>query len=130
MTLTESTLTETLDRRGLLDASRGPGCYCLAVERPPDLGAAWDAHFDARPAGFDRFESARSVVYCGASGDVYARLCEHIDGSKRKARVLEVCDVTGVVDVTPAENPFDREWGYANTFATADVSVWTDGEVL
>ena len=37
MTLTQSTVNQILDERGLLDSAHGKGCYGLRVETPNDV---------------------------------------------------------------------------------------------
>lgn len=131
----ESDLTQTLDDRGLLAASRGPGCYAVAVAVPDDeaeVAFAWhDTHDAAPPEGtFDRLAAAERVAYVGASSDVYARLCEHVTGERRRATFLAAFDINGVVDVWPDDSPFQHEFNRAVKLARRPGNVvWNDGRV-
>lgn len=129
--MNEAALTERLDERGWLDAARGPGCYALELTVPAEFFEAWTDEFAAAPPGlFDRFESAARVLYVGASTDVYARLCDHVNAEVRRAAVLRVCGIADVADVTPSDDPFAREYGYALERSTSETVVYTDGQVL
>lgn len=73
---------------------RGAGVYCLVLDRPDDLEAAWDQAFDHRPPYFEELRNARQAVYIGAAKDVLARLTDHKDGEKRLTVLTEICDIT------------------------------------
>jgi len=88
--MNETELTETLDRRGQLDVSRGPGVYALEVAIPDNgeqIARYWHRYHDHAPqkAFFARLAAAESCLYVGASGNVYGRLCDHVAGEVRKA---------------------------------------------
>jgi hypothetical protein len=133
--LTETTLTERLDERGLLDAARGPGMYALAVMVPDTRAVVtgnWDATHDVRPPddALDRLAAADRVAYVGASSDVYHRLCEHVGGSTRQTAFLAAFDLEHVIDVWPHDDPFTAEYNRALRLERDGWRVWCDGDVL
>jgi hypothetical protein len=137
MTLTESGMSERLDRRGLLAASHGPGCYALAVAVPDnasDVTLAFRQVSDADlPDSYaERLARADRVAYVGASRDVYERLCDHAAGEKRKATFLAAFSPQRVVDVWPHDSPFTREFKRARTLVRGDSNraAWANGEVF
>jgi len=91
---------------------RQPGCYCLKLSRPHDVGDRWDQHFDNRPPYWDAFTSAERVLYVGASKDVLGRLEDHRDGEKRKAALLRVCSIDSLFGIEwfgSAAEAFEKE---------------------
>ena len=137
MTLTQSTVNQILDDRGLLDDSHGKGCYGLRVETPNDVESVARAFLsvsDVTPpdAYLDQLTADR-VAYVGASIDVYSRLMDHADGQVRKATFLEAFDAVDVIDVWPTErgkDPFEQEYNRASELSRSGWVVWTDGMVL
>ena len=105
MTLTQSTVNQTLDERGLLDAAHGKGCYAIRVKTPNDVESVARAFLsvsDVTPLdGFMERLTADRVAYVGASIDVYSRLMDHADGQVRKATFLQAFDAVDVIDVPP-----------------------------
>lgn len=75
------------------DRLRGPAVYCLVLERPEDLAAVWDDHFETRPDYFPRLEAAGSVLYVGSATDALGRLTEHKDGETRLTVLTEICTI-------------------------------------
>ena len=137
MTLIQSTVNQTLDERGLLDAAHGKGCYGLRVETPNDVESVARAFLsvsDITPpdAYLDRLTADR-VAYVGASIDVYSRVMDHADGHVRKATFLQAFDAVDVIDVWPTErgkDPFEQEYNRASELSRQGWVVWTDGMVL
>jgi len=104
------------------DAMHQPGVYALDLSRPDDPAAAWDRHYDSRPAWWPPFVDASQVVYVGASADVLSRLEDHRNGEVRRASLIRVCDVTDVRGVwwyDSAQAAFDREHGIALSIQNA-----------
>ena len=134
MTLSPVAVHETLDERGLLNQSQGPGTYALRVETPataPGVANAFRLVVDVTPPDhvLDRLTADR-VAYVGASGNVYDRLQDHADGDVRKALFLEAFDVIDVVGVWPSANPFESEFNRARLLSDQNWVVWSDGEVV
>jgi predicted GIY-YIG superfamily endonuclease len=99
---------------------RGPAVYALDVVKPDDVAAEWDRHFDARPEYMDELQSARDVLYVGATNDLLLRLEDHVEGDVRQSALLTVCDIVGVRDVVwfdDADRAFERENGIAMQLA-------------
>ena len=134
--MNESDLTQSLDERDLLADARGPGVYALTCDVPtgdPDaILSQWDATHDHRP-GDDRLRrlvGANPVLYVGASGQVYDRLCDHAAGDVRTTAFCAAFEPTGVVDVWPHDDPFAHERRRAIQLARdGGWVVWCDGEV-
>jgi predicted GIY-YIG superfamily endonuclease len=100
------------------DQLHDPAVYCLTLLRPPDVGAAWDRHFETRPDWFEEFSDADRVLYVGAANDLLHRLEDHVDGEVRKAALLRVCDIGALRNVwwfEDADRAFERESGIALT---------------
>ena len=137
MTLTQTTVNQTLDERGLLDSAHGKGCYGLRVETPNDVESVARAFLsvsDVTPpdAYLDRLTADR-VAYVGASIDVYSRIMDHADGQVRKATFLQAFDAVDVIDVWPTErgnDPFEQEFNRASELSRQGWVVWTDGKIL
>jgi len=136
MTMQETDLTETLDRRGQLDAARGPGCYALVVETPDaadTVAREWREVHDAAPSGlYERVADADTILYVGASKSVYDRLCDHC-GTKRKAAFLEVFPPTGLHSLWPkasADVAFMEEQAVGRALSGPTTRCWTDGELI
>jgi hypothetical protein len=134
--LTPVEMHESLDRAGLLNTAHGPGCYAIELAVPDDADAVhreWSDVHDATPDddALGRISRATDVCYVGASKDVYARLCDHVDGEKRQAAYLEVFDPVGVVDIWEHRDPFAAEFDQAWNLARS--RGWTcivDGQVI
>lgn len=129
--MNETELTERLDARGILNDALGPGCYALELRVPEDLHGEWFDRYDASPEGFiDAVEASEKFVYAGAAQNIYERLCEHVNGEKRRASVLRVCPPVEVVDVEPHDSPFEWESRYARGLAGPKTVVYSDGELF
>ena len=88
------------------------GVYCLTLERPDDLAAAWDREFDHRPGYWDELVHATTVAYVGAAKDVLGRLEDHRDGEVRQTALTKVCAIEGLRNIwwfDSAEVAFERE---------------------
>ena len=137
MTLTQSTVNQILDDRGLLDSAHGKGCYAIRVKTPNDVESVARAFLsvsDVTPpdAYLDRLTADR-VAYVGASIDVYSRLMDHADGQVRKATFLQAFDAVDVIDVWPTErgkDPFDQEYNRAAELSRSGWVAYTDGKIL
>ena len=137
MTLTQSTVNQILDERGLLDSTHGKGCYALRVNTPNDVESVARAFLSASDvtppdAYLDRFTADR-VAYVGASIDVYSRIMDHADGQVRKATFLQAFNAVDVIDVWPTErgkDPFEQEYNRASELSQRGFVCWTDGELL
>lgn len=93
-----------------------PGVYCLLLDRPDDLAEQWDRRFDTRPDYWDKFVNATQVAYVGAASDVLRRLEEHKQADKRKAALLEVCEIDDLRNIwwfNTQQRAFERESGLA-----------------
>lgn len=135
MTLTETELTESLDKRGLLAQARQAGTYALEVDTPDRVDTCatrWRAVHDHMPPEptFEQLATAERVAYVGASSGVYSRLCDHIAGDVRKASFLSVFSPERVVGVWPEANPFELERRRARKVAEMGFTVWTDGVII
>lgn len=78
---------------GDFDSLHDPAVYCLVLERPDDIEAAWNERFDHRPDYMDQLKAAETVAYIGATKDALHRLEEHKAAEKRKAALVEVCEI-------------------------------------
>lgn len=128
-------MTETLDRRGLLEEARGSGTYALELDVPDSVERVrelWFGERDVAPGegGLERLADGGRVAYVGASGDVYGRLCDHVAGDVRKAAVMEVFEPVGVVGVWGCSVPFEGEFGRALWVGRRGWVVWVDGRVV
>lgn len=133
--LTPTTAHQTLDDKGWLQASHGPGVYALECEPPPDDPDAvhdrWAAHFETAPSGlFDSLAAADRLAYVGASSAVYGRIMDHAEGAVRQAAFLSVFEPVGVLGVEAADHPEEREYGYARQWAADGWAVWYDGMLM
>lgn len=134
MTFTETTVTEDLDQRGLLDTARNPGVYALALQTPADdadtVTRRWRDEFDAMPDGLaGHLAACDALLYVGSHRrSVYERVCQHARGHHRAA-IMAVWPPERVVGIEPCENPRAREWGYAASLADETTRCWTDGEL-
>ena len=93
-----------------------PGVYALVLEKPDELTQAWGETFDHRPPYLDELEEAETVVYVGAAKNVMHRLEDHNRRDKRKAALLEVCEIDHLRNVwwmDSVEHAFERESGIA-----------------
>lgn len=134
VTLSPTDVHERLDRRGLLDAARGPGTYALQVKTPDDtdaVAAAFEGVSDVSPPEptLSRL-TADAVCYVGASGHVYDRLQDHAEGAVRQALFLSAFAPVSVVGVWPADNPFAEEYNRAVALSRDGWTCWQDGEVI
>ena len=92
------------------------GVYALALNRPDDLEAEWDAIFESRPDYFETLQTAETIVYVGAAKNVISRLEDHVEGRVRKAALLQVCEIESVRNIwwmDSTEKAFERESGIA-----------------
>jgi hypothetical protein len=131
---TASRVHETLDERGVLDATQGPGTYALKVRTPNDVESvmrAFREHVDTLPERetLERLTEDR-VLYVGASGNVYDRLQEHANANVRKALFLRVMTPVRVFDVWPTTNAFETEYRKALELSRQGWTCWSDGEVV
>jgi len=133
--MNESQMTESLDKRDLLDTTRGPGVYALALAVPSMPTVAreqWDAVHDTDPPAeaVARLSGASRPRYVGASADLYDRLCDHAAGT-RVPSICEAFPATAVEHVWPHGSPFDGpEVNRALALARDDdCVVWCNGEV-
>jgi len=88
------------------------GVYCLTLERPDDLAAAWDREYDHRPAYWDELTAATQVAYIGGAQDVLSRLEEHRDRAVRQTALTTVCEIDALRNIwwfDSAEVAFERE---------------------
>jgi predicted GIY-YIG superfamily endonuclease len=102
------------------DQLTNPAVYALILDRPDDLGAQWDRHFDVRPPWFETFRDAETCVYVGAASNVLARLEDHRDGNVRQAALLQVCAIDRLHTVwffADEDRAFERESGIATMLA-------------
>lgn len=76
-----------------------PAVYALTLEKPDNLTDAWDAAFESRPAYWDQLTESDRVIYVGAAKNVMARLEDHRDGDKRKAALMEVCEIESLRNI-------------------------------
>ena len=90
-----------------------PGCYALVCEHPESRDAlegrwadTWET--DIQQFAIDAYESP-TVVYVGASGDVYDRLVDHSEGEKRRSGFLSIFPPSHLLDVWPMDDPFSHE---------------------
>jgi hypothetical protein len=136
MTLSPTAVHETLDRRGLLEQSHGPGTYGLRVHVPggkAHVAEAFREVVDVPPPDkyLDKLAAADDVAYVGASGDVYARLMDHAESDVRQSLFLQAFEVAKLIDVWPSPAPFENEFNRARTLSDNGWgAVWTDGEVV
>ena len=137
MTLTQSTVNQILDERGLLDSAHGKGCYALRVNTPNDVESVARSFLsvsDVTPLdGFMERLTADRVAYVGASIDVYSRLMDHADGQVRKATFLQAFDAVDVINVWPTErgkDPFEQEYNRASELSRQGWVVWSDGSLF
>jgi len=133
--LSPSRLHESLDQRGLLDNSQGPGTYALQVETPDTSGSvaqAFRAHVDELPPSeyMARLADASSVCYVGASGQVYDRLQDHAEGVVRQSLFLRAFKPVSLVGVWPSEHPFQDEFNRATALSRDGWVCWSDGTVI
>jgi len=96
------------------------GCYALEIDLPDkskeQLQRDWLLEYDTLPPYFHRLLDCHTAIYVGASGDVQARLEDHLDKQVRKASIPTVFDVTGLRDVAwfaDAESAFEAEYNVA-----------------
>lgn len=134
--ISESYITEYLDRMGALDQARQPGCYALRLRDPVDdpqaIGDRWLTEFDVHPpAGFsERAAAAARLCYVGSHGEsVYARLCQHARGYQ-SSTIMELWPPVDVEAVWPEESPSQEEYNHATELADDRICVWTDGSYL
>ena len=133
--LTPTRLHESLDRRGLLEDSHGPGTYALQVETPDTSGSvaqAFREHVDELPPSehMAQLADASSVCYVGASGQVYDRLQDHTEGVVRQSLFLRAFEPVSLVGVWPSENAFQDEYNRAVALSRDGWTAWTDGQVI
>jgi len=126
---------ESLDQRGLLEDSRGPGTYALQVETPDTSGnvaQAFREYCEELPPSehMAQLADASSVCYVGASGQVYSRLEDHTEGVVRQSLFLRAFEPVSLVGVWPSDTAFQDEYNRAVALSRDGWTCWTDGEVL
>jgi len=90
--------------------------YVLVLDRPDDVGLAWNRIYDVRPPWFDEFRDADHALYVGATNDCLSRLEDHRNGKYRQAALMQVCPPHSLHDVwlfDDADRAFERESGIA-----------------
>lgn len=134
--LTPTEAHEQLDRKGLLEASRNPGCYALQVTTPPDTPRGvfdrWTAHHDHAPQWLlDGLADSVRLAYVGAAGtSVYDRIQDHCEAEVRRAALLRVFPPTGILGVEASEDPFDAaEYNYCRRWVEEGWTVYSDGRL-
>jgi len=135
MTLTPTELHETLDERGLLEHAQGPATYGLKVDTPDtvdDVTAAFIEVCGHSPKGgvCEQIAQADRTAYVGASNYAYDRLEDHAEGIVRQATFLQAFELTNVIGVWPAEQPFEAEFNRAQMLALKGWRVWCDGDLI
>jgi len=101
-----------IPKDGDLSDLSSAGVYCLTLDRPDDLAAAWDREYDHRPAYWDELEHCTQVAYIGAANDVLSRLEEHRDRAVRQTALTTVCEIDALRNIwwfDSAEVAFERE---------------------
>lgn len=135
--MNEAELTETLDSEGLLEVSYGPGVYALELKFDSyaikTLQRKWYEHFEIAPSTdfLGQLSHVDRLIYVGASNWMYDRLCDHVNGEKRKTAIMQVFPPADLFDIRPCESPYDREYGIALDVAKINgARVWCNGELL
>ena len=88
-----------IPKGGTLSDLSNEGVYCLLLDRPDDLAAAWDREFDHRPGYWDELEQCTQVAYVGGAQDVLSRLEEHRDKNRREAALMAVCEIDSLRNI-------------------------------
>jgi hypothetical protein len=135
--MNETTLTETLDRRGDLEAAQGPGTYALECDAPDNREAVarrWASISDTPlPDGYAaRIAEAQTVAYVGASNNsVYHRLSDHVASDKRQATFLLAFPPVDVIDVWPSNgDAMTDEYNRARAVSDGTTVAWSDGRLF
>jgi len=106
-------LSEDVEEAGYSPSElRSPGVYAIQCCQPDDPREAWLRHYEVLPEYIEELEDADTIVYVGASADMYDRLIDHADRDVRKAALLKVCPPYCLLDVEhydTADRAFDRE---------------------
>lgn len=132
--LTETRLTETLDKRGDLEAARASGVYALLLDHPPDdpvtVAEQWADHSDVLPQnGFtERLADAERLVYIGSHArSMYDRLCQHANG-EQSSTIMAVWPPVDVWGLYPDRDPETDEYATAVHIGEIDgICTWQDG---
>ncbi|AFH21459.1 hypothetical protein OSG_eHP1_00145 [environmental Halophage eHP-1] len=101
-----------IPKDGDLSDLSSAGVYCLTLDRPDDLAAAWDREYDHRPNYWDDLTHCTQVAYVGAAKDVLSRLEEHRDGAVRQTALTTVCGIDALRNIWCFDSPsvaFERE---------------------
>jgi len=101
-----------IPKDGTLSDLSNAGVYCLTLDRPDDLAAAWDREFDHRPGYWDELEHCTQVAYIGGAQDVLNRLEEHRDKNRRVAALMAVCEIDSLRNiwwVKDAQKAYEEE---------------------
>lgn len=107
-----------LERDGFaFEQLRGPAVYGIELDVPEDLEGRWDRHFENRPDYLEDVQDAIATVYIGGANDLLRRLNDHNNGDKRKANLLEVCDIKCLYNVWWFSDS-DRAFDYESIIAT------------
>jgi len=86
--------------------------YVLTLDRPDDVGLAWNRIYDVRPPWFDEFRDADHALYVGATNDCLSRLEDHRNGKYRQAALMQVCNIDSLRNVfwfDDTDRAFERE---------------------
>ena len=92
------------------------GVYALALDVPSDLREQWENWFDTTPDYIDLVEEKPTTVYVGAAKNVRARLEDHVEGKRRKARLVQFCQIESIRNIwwfRDHNRAFERESGIA-----------------
>lgn len=131
--MNELDLNERLTELDIFEASHDGGVYALEVAAPSIEAEAkerWDRHHDARPDDdtLERIAAAETVLYVGASHNVYHRLTEHVAGEVYQAAFLEAFPPVDVYRVWPTESYHTEEYNRAAKLGRQDgIVAWRDG---
>lgn len=135
-TLSQLAVNRWVDREGVHDEARQPGCYAIELETPSDRPVAvinrWTDHFDVGMPGeyATRLADADRLVYIGAHGtSVYERLCQHAAGEK-SSTIMDVWPPVAVVSILQTDSPDAMEFNYTQEYAREDGTLaWMNGEL-
>ena len=92
------------------------GVYALVLDVPSDLREQWENWFDTTPDYIDLVEAKPTTVYVGAARNVRARLEDHVEGERRKARLVQFCEIESIRNIywfRDHNRAFERESGIA-----------------
>ena len=90
--------------------------YALVLDVPSDLREQWENFFDTTPNYIGLVEEKPTTVYVGAAKNVRARLEDHVEGERRKARLVQFCEIESIRNIwwfRDHNRAFERESGIA-----------------